>query len=1023
MFKLKFIMKSTNYYLKTFGLIFILFFIPILIYAQNITVKGVVKDTHGELITGASVAEKGTTNGTITDIDGKFSLNMDANGTLNISFVGYKPETVKVNGKTSFNVTLGEDNELLDEVVVVGYGTQRKSDVTGAIVSVNDKSLREIQSANISQALQGRLPGISISQTSTRPGQSGQIRIRGSRSLNASNDPLIVLDGIPFEGSMNDINPSDIKSIDILKDASATAIYGSRGANGVILVTTSRGEAGKARVTYNGSYGIKDIYKKYEVFNGEEFTRLRNIAGAYTNLPQEQAMVDAGMETDWQDLMYQTGYVTQHDVGLSGGNQKGKYSFGIGYYDETTVLPGQGFKRLSLKTTIDQEIGNWLKVGVTTNTSYGITDGESASFMYQLVTLSPLSPAFNEDGSYYTQPSYPNENYYNPLFINNDDSWEQKRKRFSSFNSLYGEINFTDYLKYRINVGLSYRQDNYGHFYGSATPFRNGEISQAAVQNALSTSWTVENLLYFEKTFNKKHKLNLTGMYSAQESMAHTSYMEATDLIADYMLYYNLGHYNTENGSATIPAGNQSYYKTGLLSYMFRANYGYDNRYAVTVTGRRDGASVLATGHKWHTYPAAAFAWNVSNEEFAKDWSWLDMMKLRFGYGQTANQSVGAYSTLGSLTQNKYNFGDNYSYGYYVSSLANSSLGWEHTDTYNLGLDFSVLNSRLSGSIEYYTQNTKDLLLNKSLPSTSGVPGNVMVNLGETENWGMEFSLSGKLIETKDFSWNLDANIYFNRNKIVKLDGEITQDEGNGWFVGHPIDVIYDYKKLGIWQLDEADVAAKYGFEPGDIKIADIDNNGEINTDDRTIIGNYEPKFEGGFTSRMAYKNFDFTIVGFYRVGGTLVSTIYQPQSYANMLQGRRNQIKVDYWTPTNPTNAFPKPSSQDRPGGSKSEYSSTLGYYDAGFLKIRSVTLGYTFSDKLLKNTGIASARVYCTLQNPLTLFSEYMNKVGGIDPEATGKGNQGSGYSGPIQSRQLTVGLNTPSTRNYLFGVNISF
>lgn len=986
-------------------------------------VQGVVKDSSGESIIGASVYEAGTTNGTITDFDGKFSLTVSPQGKLTISYIGYQTQTIEIASQTQFEILLKEDTKLLDEVVVVGYGTQRRSDVTGAIASVSDKALKEVPAANMSQALQGRVAGITVSQTSTRPGQSGQIRIRGSRSLTASNDPLIVLDGIPFEGNMNDINPSDIKNVDILKDASATAIYGSRGANGVILVTTQRGQTGQAKVSYNGSFGLKTVAQRYEVFNAEEFVRLREIAGAgYPNTPAEQEMLAAGKSTDWQDLMYQTGRITQHDLSVGGGTEKGQYSMGMGFYNETTVLPGQDFTRYSLRATIDQKLGKYIKVGLSTQNNYSVSNGESASPMYQLVTLSPIAPAYHEDGSIFEQPVKPNDDYFNPLLVKDNSLWSERRKRFSSFNSMYGEINFTDFLKYRINIGLSYRQDTYGNFYATGTPQRGSSVSAAAVQNGNATTYAIENLLYFDKTFAEKHKVNAVAMYSVQETEGTTTRMQATDIIADYMQYYNLGNYNEGSGSIAIPAGNQTHYKTALLSYMFRLNYAYDSRYMLTLTGRMDGASVLAKGNKWHTYPAISAAWNITNEEWANDISGIDVLKLRAGYGQTANQAVGAYSTLGSLAQNKYNYGSTNAFGYYVNTLANSTLGWEYTNTYNVGLDFYLLNSRLSGSVEWYNQHTYDLLLSQSLPPTSGVPGSIMRNVGETKNTGWEFSLSGELIQSRDFNWTLDANLYLNNNEIVKLNSGVEKDESRGWFVGEPIDVIYDYKKIGIWQIDEVGEAAKFNSKPGDVKILDYNKDGKITTDDRHIVGKFAPDFEGGFTSRMNYKDFDFTVVGFYRVGGTLVSTMHQGSSYINMLQGRRNQIKVDYWTPTNPTNKFPMPNSNQMP--TLDEYGGTLGYFSAGFLKIRSMTLGYTIPREWLRNKfGVSSARIYFTAQNPFTLFSDYM-KEGGVDPEATevGTGSYSGGSYG-VQSRHLVVSLNTPPTRNFIFGVNFNF
>ncbi len=997
---------------------------PLLAAAQGVSVTGTVHDAASGLpIVGVTIVEAGNTSvGTVSDTEGRFTLQgvSSLNATLSVSSIGYRSVQVPLNGATHINIELSEDAELIEDVVVVGYGVQRRSDVTGAIATVDDRMLKEVAGANMTQALQGRVAGITISQNSTRPGQSGQIRIRGARSLSASNDPLIVLDGIPFEGSMNDINPGDIKSINILKDASATAIYGARGANGVILITTYRGTPGKARVTYNGSFGIKEVAQRYEVFNAEEFIRLRQLAGAYSNLPQEDAMIAAGKETDWQDLMYQSGRTTQHDMSISGGNDYGQYSMGMGFYNETTVLPGQDFTRYSLRASIDQEITKWLSIGMSSNNSYGVTNGESASPLYSMLALSPISPAYNDDGSLFEQPNNPNLPNFNPLTIKNTDSWAERRKRFSSFNSLYAELRFTPWLKYRANIGLSYRQDNYGNFQAARTALNGGEASSAAVENGLATTWTIENLLYFDKVFADKHHVSATAMYSTQQNESNTSRMQATDIIADYMQYYNLGNYK---GNIDIPADRQRYTKTSLLSYMGRVNYSYDDRYVATFTIRHDGSSVLAKGNQWHTYPAASVAWNISNEEFAQQFKWLGMLKLRAGFGQTANQAVGAYSTLGSLAQNAYNFGEQNVFGYYVNVLGNRDLGWEYTNTFNVGLDFYVLGDRLSGTIDWYYQETHDLLLNQGLPPSSGVTGSMTKNIGSTKNTGMEFSLSGDIVRGRDFQWTLDANVAFNQNEILSLTSGTLKDDSRGWFVGEPIDVIFDYEKIGIWQIEEAAEAAKFGARPGEVKILDWDKNGSITTEDRHILGQFAPKIEGGFTSRMNWKNLDLTIVGFWRAGNTLVSTLHQAGSYIVTHDGRRNQLKVDYWTPTNPTNFFPAP----HPGGqptTNGNYGGVLGYFDGGFLKIRSMTLGYNVPDNFMKKIGMGSARLYFSVLNPFTLFSEYVNKYGGVDPEATGSGTQSSGGTfGGIQGRHLTIGMNTPPTRTYMLGLNVNF
>lgn len=995
------------------------------VFAQNVTVRGTVTDTRGELLIGVTVQVHGTTIGTVTDANGSFVLpNIPSNATLEVSYVGMATQAIALDGRTSLRIIMEEDMELLEEVVVVGYGTQRRQDVTGAIASVSNSVLKEVPAANMTQALQGRIAGVNISQTSTRPGATSQIRIRGSRSLLAENDPLIVLDGIPFAGTLGDINTNDIRSIDVLKDASASAIYGSRAANGVILVTTFRGATGAPRVTYNGSYGIKTVAEKYEVFSAEEFMQLREVAGYTQYLPQEREMIAAGRSTDWQDLMYKDGYVTDHNLNIAVGNEKGQYSLGLGYYDESTVLPGQDYKRFSIRLSMDQELGKYFKVGLSTQNNYSITNGEGASLMYQMLSMSPLAPAYNDDGSIYMQPAYPTDDYYNPLLINEVDTWAQNRKRFTTFNSLYGEINFTDYLKWRTNVGLTYTQNNYGHFNASKTPFRNGNPSEARVTFQPSTSWTIENMLYYDKIFADKHKVNAVAMFSAEENESNQFRADALDMMADFMLYYNLGYYKEGSGNISIPADNQWYSKRALQSFMARVNYGYDNRYMLTATARRDGSSVLAPGHKWKTYFALSSGWNIINEQFMENQDLFSNLKLRVGFGQTASQAIDPYQTLGSLAQNKYNFGDENAFGYYVMNLANPELTWEPTDTWNLGLDFGILDGRIIGSVEWYRQDSYDLLYDKSLPPTSGVPGRVVVNEGKTRNSGMEFSLMAEIIRPavkSGFSWEIDANLAFNRNKVLALSDGLTTDEGRGFFVGHPINVIYNYKKIGIWQLDEAGEAAKYGFRPGQVKLLDYNKDGKIDANDRHVYGQLDPDFEGGFTSRMSYKNFDLTAVSFFRVGGTLISQIHQGNSYTNMLQGRRNQIKVDYWTPWNPTNEYPMPDgSNDQPAGN---YGSTLGFYDAGFLKVRSISLGYNFEKDMVSGLGISALRLYSTVHNPFVFFSDYMNH-GGVDPEGTNYGSSGyTGGTGGIQARQIVAGLNTPPTRSFIFGLNVTF
>ncbi len=1013
--------------IKLLSLLFFVCLLPVCAFAQNVTVKGVVKDANGEPIIGASVLQKGTTNGIITDLDGNFTLNIPQNGTIIVSYVGYVSQEISVNGKTSLTVVLKEDTELLEEVVVIGYGTAKKSDVTGSIASMRGEELRAVQTGNISSALQGRVAGVEMQQTSSKPGANMQIRIRGVRSLNASNDPLVVLDGIPFAGSLSDINPSDIKSLDILKDASSTAIYGSRGANGVIMVTTHKGYTEqKAQITYNGYYGIK-IAEKYPMMNGKEFAALRAAAGKYSNGMDESD----DMNTDWQDLFYQTGITTSHDLNVSGGGKTNNYSFSMGYFNDKGVVPTQQYNRFSLRGALDQEVGKYIKVGFVTNNTYNITEGGNIG-LYGTLSLSPLVNPYNEDGSWKrTVKMSTDEQYIYPREVLKGlkDIWIQENKAFGSYNTVYGEVKVpgVEGLKYRINLGLNFRYGNGGSFTGMGVNSTNAsEPSSASISNSLTTNWAVENLLTYDRIFGK-HKINVVGMYSAEQTTYNKSAVSARDIPAEYFQYFNLGQ---AAGEISVKPGDQSYWQAGLMSYMGRAMYSYDDKYMASVTFRADASSRLAKGNQWHTYPAISIGWNISKEGFWENLlTKVDELKLRVGYGETSNQSVDPYKTLGLLATRPYNFGPTgYDTGYYVSELPNTNLGWEYSQTWNFGVDFSLLGRRIYGTFEYYVQNTKDVLLSVSLPSTAGV-GSYMANIGSTRNKGFELSLNGVILDNYNgWSWDAGINLYSNHNELVSLASGADRDESNWWFKGHPIDVIYDYEKVGLWQEDEAAAMAiaEPGGNAGMIKVkytGDYDANGlptrAINTSDRQIIS-MEPKWQGGFNTRVAYKDFDLSVVGAFKNGGTLISTLYSSTGYLNMLTGRRGNVSVDYWTPDNTGAKYPKPGGAEQSDNPK--YGSTLGYFDASYLKIRTITLGYNVPKSFTSKYGISNLRLYATVQNPFVFFSPYHDESG-CDPEPNSYGNENQAVTTGLKSRLLIIGTNSPNSTNYMFGLNLTF
>ncbi len=1020
------------------ALLFQFLFIAEKSFAQNITVKGRVVQEDGQAVQRASVLVKGTATGTTTNDNGYYEISVLPDGTLIISSVDFVTQEIRVGNKTNINVSLVSVEKSLGEVVVVGYGTQRKEAITGSVASINGDKMREVPAPNISQALQGRLAGVEISQTSTRPGATMQIRVRGLRSLSADNNPLIVLDGIPFMGPLGDVNPNDIKSIEILKDASATAIYGSRGANGVILITTDKGSKNrKPQISYNAYVGSQSVFANYPMMNGPEFVALRAARGQYVNGPDEANDID----TDWQDLFYKTGMVTDHNIGLSGGTPTGNYNFGLGYHLNQGVVPTQQYKRYSFRGSLDQQVGKYFRLGFTSYTNYNESAGNQVG-LFNALSMSPISSPYNPDGTMKRIIRMASDDQF--IFtkdvvdkLTENDQWINETRGFASYNAIYAEVKapFLDGLKYRMNLGLDYIQAGNGAYTGQGVGSVNpASISSASIDNRHTYHWTVENILSYDRTIAGKHTVNAVALYSAEQNKYNRSNMSAQDIPADAFQFYNIGQGGT---ALTVNPDNQDYQLWGLQSVMGRVMYSFKNRYMVSATVRSDASSRLAEGHKWHTYPAVSVGWNISNESFMNGVNFINNLKLRAGFGETSNQAIAPYATLGRLSTRPYNFGPStYGTGYYVSQLPNVDLGWEFSRTLNFGLDFSILKNRLSGTVEYYVTKTEDILLGLGLPPTSGVTG-YTANIGSTQNKGFELSLNGTILDNVNgWTWEAGLNFYTNKNKLVSLASGQTRDENNWWFVGHNINAIYDYERIGLWTTTKDSVDNHMNIlEPGGrVGMIKVRYTGAYNPDgtpvraigtaDRQII-DVDPDWQGGFNTRVAFKGFDLGIVGFFRHGGILFSTIHGAAGYLNTLTGRRNNLSVDYWTPDNTDAKYPNPAgpiSNDNP-----KYGSTLSYFDGSYMKIRTITLGYDFSRSLLKKSAI-KLRMYVTAQNPFVMFSPF-HKESGLDPETNSFGNQNVSSTGAISAnnnllnRLLIVGYNSPSTRNYIVGVNLTF
>lgn len=1029
----------------------------------QLVVKGKVTDESGAGMPGVNVLIKNTATGTTTDAAGEYTISLpdDADQTVLVfSFIGYTTREEVVNGRTTINVTMSPGVEALSEIVVVGYGVQRKSDVTGSLVSVDSKALQEVPVANLEQALQGRMSGIEVQRVGTAPGATARIRVRGERSVLGSNDPMIVLDGIHFEGTLSEINPDEIASVNILKDASATAIYGSRGANGVMLITTKRGVAGKTTLSYNSYYGIATVARKYKVFNAQEYMAMRDYTGVWPYTPEEVEGIALGRDVDWQELMYEDGYITNHNLSVTGGTEGNTYALGAGYFKETTILPGQDYERFSLKVATDSKIGERIKIGLTSLNSLSYANGTQfvnqqpntpgafgGNSMFPILATSPLTAPYMPTGEINREP-FGNQDdisqQLNPLYLKrNYSDWTDRVRRLRTFNSAFAEVKILEGLSYRFNLGLEYGQTNLAQFQAEGSYFRKLVDSRASVRNEENYSWTAENIITYTKTIANDHNITFTGLYSAQQSKSYATQAIKDGITAKFIEFYDMSQ--ADPSLAPILSGNESSW--GLLSYMGRLNYGYKDRYLLTATFRRDGSSRLAD--KWHNYPAFAVAWNVSNESFMQNVNVLSNLKLRLGYGQTSNQAVWPYTTLGGVNNRmhiagssgdgipiRYNYGPAQVSGYLARKIPDKTLKWEYTTTLNVGVDFGLFGDRFTGSVEWYNAQTEDLLFLLKLPITSGYEMDFETNIGAMENKGMEVALSGTLLRLPNgFTWEADVNWYFNRNKLKKYLPGVSQNIANRLFVGYPITAIYDYEKLGIWQTGED--AAAYGQQPGSLKIKDqltVDTNGDgipdqadgvINEDDRKVIGSQQADWQGGITNRFRFKGFDLSFVIYIRQGGLLESYLHAPYgAYLTNFTGQRNGLKVDYWTPDNPTNWFPAPGAAMPPSAPSAW--TTLAYYDASFAKMRSINLGYTLPSSVASKLHMSNARVYFTVQNPFLLWSPYVTKYNGVDPEPTGQGSTGIVGTPPVRqgiNSTLVISASTPPTRSFIFGLNLTF
>ncbi len=960
------------------------------------TVTGKVVDLKGLPLPGVTVVVKGTTNGIVTNANGEYTLSgIHPDDVLQFSFVGMKTKETTVGSKTTINITMEEEAIGIEEVIAVGYGTQKKSDLTGSITSVKVSDLQERPAVSLIEKMQGKATGVDIVQNSGTPGSIPTIRIRGNRSFSASNDPLYVVDGIPLEGGINDINPNDIISIEVLKDAASCAIYGSRGANGVILVTTKRGSASKTNISYNTYYGVSQISRMVDMMNAEEFAEYRREAYRATNsyIDDEHLFETVQLENlrngisyDYPEMIFSQGYKTDHQLSFSGGNDKTQFALSGGYYDEKGTIKNMYYKRYTLRLNLDHRFTDWFKVGTSTLLTRSLNDVGTTAAVESALLNSPIGQAFDlGTGEPVFLPTTDGQ-LSNPLFDIESENFTDEYKINRVFSSVYAEIDFLKYLNYRLNFGIDNRDQRRGLFRGSYTDSNLGGASDATVENTGKFTYTLENILKFSKNFDQKHQVDFTLMQSVQSFSQEYYGFSVNDLPYETQKFYNM-----DTGSTVLGVDSQLE-EWKMASFMGRINYDYNGKYLIQGTLRADGSSRLSEGKKWGYFPSGALGWRIINEPWMQDLPFISNLKLRASYGVTGNTAINAYQTQGALAQTVYDWDGSPGYGYALNDIPNPDLRWESTATIDAGVDFGILKGRINGSVDYYNAKTSDLLMLRQLPITSGY-SSILENVGSTRNKGIEINLNTIILDNpKGITWKMDVNWFANREEILELYDGRKDDVGNNWFIGQPLSVFYDYEKIGIWQSNEKEEAASYGFFPGEIKIKDQEPNGVIDSDDRVIRGSSVPKWNMGITNRFEYKGLDLSCFVFIRQGSTIYSRFHHEFS---SLAGRYNNLDVDYWTPDNPTNAYPRPNQNQN----YARYDSSNNYFDGSFVKIRNITLGYTIPKKLIDAVKINSVRVYVTADNPF-MFTKYE----GWDPE----NDKGILYYDVPNSKAIVFGLN---------------
>lgn len=1024
---------------------------------QSIKLTGVVKDTYGEPVIGANVVEKGTTNGTITDANGTFSLQVQPRTSLIVSYIGYREKEIPVGSGKALSITLEEDTRMLDEVVVVGYGTVKKSDLTGSVSSIKAEELKKLPMTSLDQGIQGRAAGVQVTNTSGAPGGQVSIRVRGGNSLKSSNEPLYVIDGFPISAGavadgngsstlatnpMATLNPNDIESIEILKDASAAAIYGSRGANGVVLITTKRGRSGKAKVTYDGYAGFQSVAKKLDFMSAEEFAIMANEGAANEGKnpiyggadPKWKAPAEyRGGGTDWQSLIFRNAITHNHQVGISGGNEVTKFAISGGYFNQEGVIINSNFTRGSVRANVDTKVSSWIDAGLSftasrtfsnLSSSEGDGGGSSSGAVNGAIVVPPTMPVYNEDGSFTTLSTAPYSaaigNPYATALLSKDQSNVDR-----VFANAFVKFNLSMLLKglaVEVRGGTDYSNASRDVYYPSTVLVGQGKAGVASKGYRSSTSYLNENLVTYQNSFGK-HSVNFVGGLTLQSFQDKSSRTVTAGFVNDILEDNSIG---AAAGIDGMPRSGRS--ASTQVSWLGRIGYNYAERYLLTLTGRADGSSKFGKSNKWGFFPSIAGAWRVSEESFMKEQEAVDNLKIRLSYGITGNQNLGSYNSLSSLGQYNYTIGEVKGTGFAPSKIPNSDLKWETTSTFDAGLDIGFLDNQLNLTFDYYNKQTKDLLWDVTIPNSSGF-GSIFKNHGELENWGVEASISYDLITGKkesDFTWSTTLMYSMNRNKVVSLPGITPGRTGNlsghlkidgSWIEeGYPVGIWYNYKYDGVFQNqeqlnativnDKGETVAKHPKSIntdglGSPKFEDVNKDGKIDKNDWQIIGDPNPDFILSWSNNFTYKNFDLTLF-FNGVFGNDVLDLTRGESAVCTPFGNQRKEMLGRWTPENPTSNIPAARVAIHPNLLQSSYL----IQDGSFVRLKNVVLGYRFKF----NKGIESLRIYASAQNLFTITG-----YKGFDPEVNSKGQN---------NLQQGIDYNAyPLSRTYMFGLNIAF